>query len=164
MISGMSDMNRREFGMAMAALAAMAGVAEGQESKGAGPVLAEPKVYRFDELPLKHNGEVSESRAVVQGILPTGEALEVHETMLMPGKMPHPPHHHSHSELLLIREGQVEYLTAEKTRPVGPGDIIFTASMVEHGLKNVGTVPAKYFVVAVGVQQTERWVAKPGCT
>ena len=155
----MSDMNRREFGMAMAALAAMAGVAEGQGGKS-GLVLGEPKVYRFDELPVKHNSDVSESRAVVQGTLPTGEALEVHETTLMPGKVPHPPHHHSHSELLLIREGQVEYLTAEKTRPVGPGDIIFTASMVEHGLKNVGTVPAKYFVVAIGVQQTERWVPK----
>ena len=163
MILRMSDLNRREFGMAMAAFAALAGVAEGQSGKG-GPVLAEPKVYRFDELPVKNNGDVGESRAVVQGTLPTGEAIEVHETTLMPGKMPHLPHHHSHSEFLLIREGQVEYLTAEATRPVGPGDIIFTASMKEHGLKNVGTVPAKYFVVAIGVQQTERWVPKAGCS
>ena len=160
MILRMSDLNRREFGMAMAAFAALAGVAEGQNSG----VLGEPKVFHYDELPVKHNGDVGESRAVVQGKLPTGEAIEVHQTTLMPGKMPHPPHHHSHSELLLIREGQVEYLSGGKTQPAGPGDIIFTASMLEHGLKNVGTVPAKYFVVAIGVQQTERWVPKAGCS
>ncbi len=161
-------MNRREFGMAMAALAAMAGVTEGQSAEGKGggvlPVLAEPKVFHFDDLPVKHNGDVGESRAVVQGKLPTGEAIEVHQTTLMPGKMPHLPHHHSHSEFLLIWEGQVEYLSGGKTQPAGPGDIIFTASMLEHGLKNVGTVPAKYFVVAIGVQQTERWVPKAGCS
>ena len=149
----MSDLNRREFGIAMAAFAALASVAHGQSDNST--AMGVSKVFRFAQLPVKDNANGGQSRAVMHGTLPTGEFVEVHETMLPAGQMPHPPHKHSHSEFLLIREGTLEYLNDGKPEPVGPGDVVFSASMIMHGLKNVGTTPANYFVVAVGVQTPE---------
>ena len=51
---------------------------------------------------------------------------------------------------MLIREGTVEFTANGKPEQVGPGGICFAASNEMHGLKNVGTIPANYFVIAIG--------------
>ena len=50
----------------------------------------------------------------------------------------------------LIREGTVELTVEGKSTQMGPGSVGFVRSNEEHGIKNVGTAPATYFVVAVG--------------
>ncbi len=64
--------------------------------------------------------------------------------------MPHPPHRHAHSEMWLIREGTVELTVEGKSTQMGPGSVGFVRSNDEHTIKNVGTAPATYFVVAIG--------------
>jgi quercetin dioxygenase-like cupin family protein len=51
---------------------------------------------------------------------------------------------------MLIREGQMEFENDGKAEAVGPGGVIFAASNTMHGLKNVGEMPANYFVIAIG--------------
>jgi quercetin dioxygenase-like cupin family protein len=148
-------MNRREVFVALSALAAAAAALPAEEQTGsaaaapAEPVLSESHAYLFDQLPVK-KGANGETRPVIHGVLPTGESVEMHETTLLPGHMPHPPHKHRHSEFMLIREGTVEFNNDGKFERVGPGGVVFAASNVMHGLKNVGDTNANYFVIAIG--------------
>jgi quercetin dioxygenase-like cupin family protein len=105
--------------------------------------------YPFEKLPIR-NANNMQVRSVLKGKLATGESLEVHETTLATGAVPHPPHRHLHSEMWLIREGTVELLINGTSYVLGPGSVGFVHSNDEHGIKNVGALPASYFVVAVG--------------
>ena len=106
-------------------------------------------MYPFEKLPMRtSNG--AQIRNVLKGKLATGESLEVHETTLPPGGASHPAHHHEHSEMWLIREGTVEITVNGTSYRLGPGSVGFVHSNDEHGIKNVGTKPATYFVVAIG--------------
>jgi quercetin dioxygenase-like cupin family protein len=150
----MQQINRRELSLMLTSFVALGGVAaEGQASTAEGPLLAHSEIFAFDKLPVKSAANGMAARAVIRGTLATGEYIEVHETMLPPGEMPHPPHRHTHSELLLIHEGKLEVTSDGQHGLVEPGGVIFTASGVLHSLKNVGSVPASYFVVAIGLQK-----------
>ena len=105
--------------------------------------------YPFDKLPVRTTNNM-QIRAVLKGKLATGESLEVHETTLAPGGVPHPPHRHLHSEMWLIREGTVELFISGAKYVLGPGSVGFVHSNDEHGISNVGTSSASYFVVAIG--------------
>ena len=166
----MKSMSRRDLCIALSSLAALAarpsesqrvgapaGGAAGEPVQAKAPaqpamseaVLDTPMAYMFNRLPVAKNLN-GESRAVVHGVLPTGEAVELHETTLLPGHMPHPPHKHRHSEFMLIREGTVEFDSGGSTQRLGPGGVAFAASNIMHGLKNVGATNANYFVIAIG--------------
>lgn len=152
----MTNMNRRDLCVALSSLAVLAaatpvssqtGVAASSSKEA--PVLSQQRTYSFEELAVK-KGPNGETRPVLQGVLPTGESVEMHETTLLPGHMPHPAHKHKHSELMLIREGTLDFDNDGKIERVGPGGVVFAASNVMHGLKNVGQANANYFVVAIG--------------
>jgi len=106
-------------------------------------------VFVFAGLPVRKD-DGNEFRNIVNSTTPTGERVEIHETMLAPGKMPHPPHQHAHSEFWLIREGNVEITINGKAQRIGSGSAAFAASNELHSIKNVGATPASYFVVAIG--------------
>lgn len=158
MVNEAKQPNRRELCVALAALAlgsvgAEAQTAAAHEASQPGTTLAHSKIFPFDKLHVQTAANGWEMRPVVKGTLATGEFVEVHETTLGPGQMPHPPHRHTHSEFLLIREGKLEVKSDGEDGLVEAGGVIFTASGVLHSLRNVGDTPAKYFVVAMGIQK-----------
>jgi mannose-6-phosphate isomerase-like protein (cupin superfamily) len=105
--------------------------------------------FALESLPVQDFGH-AQVRKIMKGRLATGEHIEVHETTLPPNGYPHAPHHHLHSEMWLIREGTVELTINGIGHRVGPGGLGFVHSNEEHGIKNVGTGPATYYVVAFG--------------
>lgn len=119
-----------------------------QESSSVPSVLLSAN-FPFEKLPVRTSNGI-ESRAVFKGKLATGESVEVHETTLPPGGAPHPPHRHLHSEMWLVREGTIEISVNGSVSQLGPGSVGFVRSNDEHGIKNPGTSPAAYFVVAIG--------------
>ena len=106
-------------------------------------------MYPFEKLPVR-TPDNAQIRDVLKGKLATGESLEVHETTLSLGATPHPPHRHVHSEMWLICEGTVELRVNGADYRLGPGSVGFVHSNDEHGITNIGTTPATYFVVAIG--------------
>ena len=142
-------MTRREVCLLLpAAMLPVGGVtlAEAGEQDGSLPSAG----YSFETLTAKTSPSGVQTREIFKGKLATGESLETHATTLPPGAMPHLPHHHVHSEMFFVREGTLELTVNGKTYPLGPGGVGLVRSNEEHGVKNVGTTPANYFVMEVG--------------
>jgi len=144
---GSMFLNRRE--MCFLLPAAALPLLDGSAALAADDGILPSATYSFDKLAV-HKSATAETRPVLKGKLATGESLEVHETTLLPGDAPHPPHHHEHSEMWLVREGTVELTIDGVSSRIGPGGLGFVRSNEEHGIKNVGSSQANYFVVAIG--------------
>ena len=87
-----------------------------------------------------------ERRSVCDAPTPNLANLEGHITTLNPGESPHLPHRHAEEELMIIKEGTLEALQGDVTNIVTAGDIVFEAANELHGLRNIGTNRATYYV------------------
>ena len=112
------------------------------------------KCYEFEELPVKTNPESHiESRQVFRGETHGGFEIACHMTKLPPGAAPHPPHKHLNEEIFFLREGNIELTVEGKSSRIGPGSVAYIASNEMHGAKNVGDVPAQYFILELDGQK-----------
>lgn len=108
------------------------------------------KVFAFDQMPARKSANGTESRSVPGFTLATGEAVGMHESVQPAGSVPVALHPIHHSELILIQEGSMLFEHDGKQEKAGPGDMVYVADCTTHRLTNVGTGPAKYFVVQIG--------------
>lgn len=139
------EYSRRDLSLLLPALLTAASHAVAEE----GPLPS--KAYDFTSLPVKTNPKNhNQSRQVFRGETYQNVPIDLHITTLMPGEMPHPPHRHTHEELMLIQKGTLEFTISGQSSRVGPGSVVFIHSQDLHGLKNVGDAPAQYFVLAIG--------------
>jgi quercetin dioxygenase-like cupin family protein len=109
------------------------------------------KTYEYTSLPVKKNGKTGgESRQVFDGVTHEGFPIDLHITVLQPGQMPHPAHHHEWEEMIFIQTGTLEVNIKGNITHIGPGSVAYVASNEEHGWKNIGDKPSQYFVLAIG--------------
>jgi mannose-6-phosphate isomerase-like protein (cupin superfamily) len=92
--------------------------------------------------------EAGEVRHVFRAPTATLDELECHITTLRAQAKSHPPHVHPNEEVLIVREGNVEVFYKSAWHPAGPGSVIFLTGTDPHGLRNAGTTPATYHVLA----------------
>ena len=90
-----------------------------------------------------------ERRAVFDSATMTLAELECHITTINPGESPHAPHKHPEEEIMFLKEGTVEEMQNGVTNRVEAGGVIFCASNEMHGMRNIGTKPATYFVLKI---------------
>jgi quercetin dioxygenase-like cupin family protein len=139
------DYSRRDLGFLLSALT----VTAASTNAAAMSAVLPSKTYQYDDLPVTANGP-NRARAILKGETHTGFPIELHETELAPGEQPHPPHHHLHEEMVLVREGALEVTISGRSANLGAGSVAFVASNEEHGWRNVGAGRARYFVFALG--------------
>ena len=92
--------------------------------------------------------ETRESRPILEGSTTHLEFFKVHATTLYPGQMPHASHAHGEDEeLILVRQGQIKITTEKTGKILGPGGISLILPGEEHGLENIGTSEAIYYIM-----------------
>jgi quercetin dioxygenase-like cupin family protein len=132
--------SRRDLALLLPALAAAQ-----QAPRSAAP----SKAFLFRELTPKPGGAIT-TYQILTGETHTGFPLDLHESELAAGAEPHPPHAHVHEELVLVREGELDVTIAGRKTRLGAGSGAYIASNDLHGYRNSGSVPARYFVLALG--------------
>ena len=88
-----------------------------------------------------------ERRQVFDAPTTTLAQFECHITTLNPGEAPHAGHKHPEEEMMIVKEGTLEAVQNDQTNRVEAGGIIFEASNEYHGVRNIGTNRATYFVL-----------------
>jgi quercetin dioxygenase-like cupin family protein len=134
---------RRDFAAAaIAACITLGCVAMARESSK----LLDSTAWKWDDMQPKKTA-VGELRSIVREPTRTLDELEMHITTLNPHTASHPPHTHPNEEMVIVKEGTLQAHVNGREVVVGPGSVLFFASMQPHAVQNVGDTPATYFVI-----------------
>jgi len=85
-------------------------------------------------------------------VYPVGEAKITAFEFTVPVGAPVKPHTHSFPVLIMIQQGEIELTTGGKTKIYKAGDAFVEDVGIAHESRNIGNVPAKAIVVAIGVE------------
>jgi mannose-6-phosphate isomerase-like protein (cupin superfamily) len=156
----MKNFTRRDVCVVLPALAASSALgAQAPSSDTPVPAivtgtLGDARAIEFDRMPARATANGGEGRDIAHGVLATGETVHVRQSMQLAGAPPLPLHGIQHTEFILVREGELEFqhevagqIVSEKA---GAGGVFYIPPGTRHSVKNVGDVPARYFVVAIG--------------
>ncbi|MFT3705457.1 MAG: cupin domain-containing protein [Agriterribacter sp.] len=105
------------------------------------------KVYHVSELPVIKDSSRYRIQ-IMDGATPYLTNLEVHITILDPGKAAHPPHvHDSTEELIIVKEGKIRVTIAGRTKIINTGGVAMAMPGDLHETVNAGTEKATYYLL-----------------
>jgi mannose-6-phosphate isomerase-like protein (cupin superfamily) len=84
----------------------------------------------FGEVHVYYKGETDQLRL-----------LETLRVRVNPGYSPPPPHQHPEEEILLVVEGEGEFLLDGQASPCAAGTMLYAAPGHSHGINNTGSEP-----------------------
>lgn len=108
--------------------------------------LMSSSVFEWEKIPVKET-KTGSTRDFFRAPTATLDQLECHVTTVKAGEASHAAHSHPEEELIIVKEGTLESVQKGEVKQAGPGSIIFEASNDLHGLRNVGSTPATYYVI-----------------
>ena len=85
-------------------------------------------------------------------VYPSGKAMITAFEFTVPVGGPVVPHTHSFPVLIMIQQGEIELTQSGKSYIYKAGDAFVEDVGVVHESKNIGNVPVKAMVVAIGVE------------
>jgi quercetin dioxygenase-like cupin family protein len=141
------NFSRRDLGFLLPALTARVDAQQKQL-----PLLPQ-NVYGNNEIPYSGDQQ-KKGRRFFYGTNHSGFLLEMHETILGPGTETHPPHKHEHEEIVILVEGKAEATLGGKKQTVDAGSVIYFGSNQMHNLRNIGSIPCRYYVVELRGKET----------
>jgi quercetin dioxygenase-like cupin family protein len=140
------SISRRDLGLLLPALAASAKAQQPQTPALPKPGVLPSKLYRTEDIPYTGDDK-KRGRRIFLGTTHTGFNLEMHETVLAPGEISHPPHKHVHEEIIVIVEGTIEASIEGRIDRATAGSVSFFASNEMHNFKNIGAGHCRYYVL-----------------
>lgn len=125
------------------------------------PAPLESTAWQWPQLAARDT-EVGQYRHVVRQHTRTLEELEMHITTLKPRTSSHAPHTHPNEELVIVKEGTLQAHVNGQEIVVGPGSVLFFASMQPHAVQNIGDTPATYHVINwKSAPRTDKQIPRP---
>jgi len=138
--------SRRDFARLLPTLLASLNLRANQQNR------LPSNAYVFQDIPVRHSDKL-EFRPIVTGKTVDGCKIAVHESKLAPKSEPHPPHHHDGEEIFMMLDGTLEVTINGKSSLISRGSAAFIGSGDEHGIRNPGDEPARYYVIELGPQR-----------
>ena len=122
--------------------------------------LLDSTAWKWSDIPVRDT-DVGQYRQVVRQPTRTLEELEMHITTLKPHTASHAPHTHPNEEMVIVKEGTLQAHVNGKEIVLGPGSVMFFASMQPHAVQNIGDTPATYHVINWKTASGKKIPAKP---
>ena len=136
-------MNKRDLIVAAIAVSTtLACVSLADEAKA----VLDSTAWKWEDIAARDT-DVGQYRYVTRQPTRTLEELEMHITTLNPHKASHAPHTHPNEEMVIVKEGTLQAHVNGKEVVLGPGSVMFFASMQPHAVQNIGDRPATYHVI-----------------